>query len=108
MGWGILASPRGDYGECYVAFFCNTGDEAFGPLLSVRGSPEYVKDRFYAEWDNACEELFGHRIDPRSCNNREGYAMLYQVAYLTVVLSGLDPHYTREEYEEIFCVEVKE
>lgn len=104
MGWGILVSQR-DYDDCYVAFFCNTADEAFGPLLSVRGTPEEVKRAFYANWENACREAWGHPIDPRSCN-REDFALLYQITYLTFVLAGIDHHYTREEYDEIFGAEV--
>jgi hypothetical protein len=102
MGWGILASPRDD-DDCYVAFFCNTSDEAFGPLLSVRGTPKEVKRAFYANWDNACREVQGSPIDPRSYN-----PLLYQISYLTFALAGIDPHYTREEYDEMFGAEAVE
>ena len=102
MGWVILASPRGDYDDCYVAFACNTGDEAFGPLTSARGTPAHVKNQFYDHWEEACREVIGHPIDPRTLNSRGDYSLLYQIAYLTVVLGGIETYQTREEYDEMF------
>ncbi len=103
MGWGILASQR-DYHDpdCYVAFYCNTGDEAFGPLTTARGSPAYVKQEFYKHWEDACREVVGHPIDPRRFNNPADYSLLYQIIYLTILLGGIEAYQTREEYDEMF------
>jgi len=103
MGWGILVSQR-DYhdDDCYVAFYCNTGDEAFGPLTTARGSPAYVKQQFYEHWDDACREVLGNPVDPRTFNDVRGYSVLYQIAYLTILLGGIEAYQTREEYDEMF------
>ena len=51
MGWGVLVSQRDyDDDDCYLAFYCNTGDEAFGPLFGVTGSAQHVKTAFYRAW----------------------------------------------------------
>ena len=104
MGWGILASQYDGYHDpdCYVAFYCNTGDEAFGPLTTARGSPNYVKQQFYKHWEDACREVVGHPIDPRTFNNAQGYSLLYQITYLTILLGGIEAYQTREEYDEMF------
>tara|TARA_R100001510_G_scaffold12367_1_gene9616 strand:- start:10904 stop:11269 length:366 start_codon:yes stop_codon:yes gene_type:complete len=115
MGWGILVSQREQWSagslvtptdyhdpDCYVAFYCNTGDEAFGPLTTARGSPAYVKQEFYRHWDDACREVVGHPIDPRRFNNPADYSLLYQIIYLTILLGGIEAYQTREEYDEMF------
>lgn len=104
MAWGILASQRDGYNDpdCYVAFFCNTGDEAFGPLTTARGSPAYVKQQFYEHWEDACREVVGYPIDPRTFNDVQGYSLLYQITYLTILLGGIEAYQTREEYDEMF------
>ena len=111
MGWGILVSQREQWSagnlvtpteyhdpDCYVAFYCNTGDEAFGPLTTARGSPAYVKQQFYEHWPEACRVVVGREVDPRSIDHN----MLYRLTYLTVLLGGIEAYQTREEYNEMW------
>ena len=103
MGWGILVSQRDyDDDDCYVAFYCNTGDEAFGPLTTARGSPAYVKQQFYEHWDDACCAVLGTPVDPRTFSGRADYSVLYQIAYRTILAAGIEAYQTWEEYNEMF------
>ncbi len=32
----------------------------------------------------------------------QGYSLLYQITYLTILLGGIEAYQTREEYDEMF------
>lgn len=99
MGWGVLVSPRDyDDDDCYLAFYCNTGDEAFGPLFGVTGSPCYVKTAFYRAWPEACRAVFGSEVDPRGLDSNT----LHRLTYLTVLTAGVQSYQTFQEYKEIW------
>ena len=99
MGWGVLVSPRDyDDDDCYLAFYCNTGDEAFGPLTGVTGSPGYVKTAFYRAWPEACRAVVGREVDPRSIDS----FTLERLTYLTVLTAGVQTYQTAEEYNELW------
>lgn len=101
MGWEILVGNAWDDWK-RIVFFCNTADEAFGPVLTVEGyDSDYIKTRFYDAWPQACIEIFGHERDPRSMGPHDD---LHQVGRLTLVLAGFDE---REEYDEIYGPEVE-
>ena len=100
MGWEVLVGQHwGNWNN--IVFFCNTSDEAFGPVLSVEGYDcDYIRTRFYDAWPQACVEIYGHERDPRSMGPRGD---LYQVGMLTLVHAGLRE---REEYDEMYGPEV--
>mgnify|MGYP003132753173 FL=1 len=102
MGWGILVSQRDyDDDDCYVAFYCNTGDEAFGPLETARGSPIFIKRQFYEHWPEACRAVLGSEVDPRG----QSPDMLHRLVYLTFLIGGIGSYHTKEEYNEIWAGE---
>ena len=99
MGWGVLVSPRDyDDDDCYLAFYCNTGDEAFGPLFGVTGSAQHVKTAFYRAWPEACRAVIGREVDPRSVDPN----MLHRLTYLTVLFAGVESYQTLAEYNEMW------
>jgi len=109
MGWGVLVSydytPRepGNVDYYYLACYCNTGDEAFGPIIWVpypRTDGKHldvprIKNEFYHAWMAACKEMHGGERDPRSMDNRTLRATLW----LMSVHAGWRE---RKEFYEIF------
>lgn len=96
MGWGLLVSPRPLAGY-FVSFYCDTVDEAFGPLLRVNGrSAESIRGEFHTYWKRACNRM-NVGYDPRTQESME----LYLTAYLTFAMSGIDANFSIEEWEEL-------
>jgi hypothetical protein len=96
MGWGLLVSQRRLAGF-FVSFYCDTSDQAFGPLLRVNGlRAETVRGEFDTYWKQACIRM-NVGYDPRTHDMNE----LYLTAYLTFVMSGIDRNFTEEEWREL-------
>lgn len=96
MGWGLLVSQN-PLGGFFVSFYCDTTDQAFGPLLRVNGiGASTVRHEFYTYWERACNTM-NVRSDPRTHDMNE----LHLTAYLTFVMSGIDHNYSEEEWREL-------